>query len=305
MRTLLVVLFTVATASLADAQNAPRVAFEVASLRLVETPTSPRRTQTESRLDLVSVPLREVILMAFGVEAHRLVVPGWLKGQQPWVEIHATLPAGSTPDQVPQMLQTLLAERFGMVAHSEHRPVDVCELTVGKGGVTLREVEPINELDAPFPAVIGGPDSRPFDTVSGPRRTIVEPGGGIRQITARTNFVTRITASGTTLYDATRMSLPELVSALSGNLEKPVIDNTGLTGVYQFRIELPRNTAMLKRVMERSGITTNRAGQPIILDPSSGSAFKAVEALGLKLEERRLPFDVIVVDKINRVPTPN
>src|SRR5262245_26477481 len=184
------------------AQNPPRAAFEVASVRLVETRTPPRRTQTDTRLDLVSVPLREVMLTAFGIEVYRLVVPDWFMEEQPWVEIHATLPAGTTRQQVPQMLQTLLVERFGMVAHAEARPIDVCELTVGKGGLKAREVEPIDELDASFPSARSGPDdSRPFDTVSGPPesriRTVIQPDRGIRYITARTNYVIKTTASGT------------------------------------------------------------------------------------------------------------
>jgi len=44
------------------------------------------------------------------------------------VDIQATMPTGATVAQVPEMLQRLLAERFGMVVHRETRQVDGYEL---------------------------------------------------------------------------------------------------------------------------------------------------------------------------------
>ena len=48
--------------------------------------------------------------------------------------IMATLPAGATQDQVPVMLQHLLAQRFGMTVHEEIKPRSGLALVVGKGG---------------------------------------------------------------------------------------------------------------------------------------------------------------------------
>jgi uncharacterized protein (TIGR03435 family) len=78
-----------------------------------------------------------------------------------------------------------------------------------------------------------------------------------------------------------------------------------LTGTYQFRIELPQSFSNA-RAMRNAGITTNRNGEPIEPPPPSGvSVFEAVEGLGLRLESRRSPIDVLVIDRIQRVPTPN
>jgi uncharacterized protein (TIGR03435 family) len=249
-------------------------------------------------------PLREVLMMAFGVEPYRLATPDWVKGQR--IDIHATIPTGAARERVPEMLQSLLVERFRLVTHFESRPVALCELTVGKDGMKMREVEPVNELTRPFLDLSGKPLP---EILSGPpenqTRTLMTGIGGFRVVTASTSYESRITGSRATQIVATRMTMQELAGLLGGSVDRPVIDKTGLTGVYQFTIELPENAAMLARVAQASGLTTNRNGEPLNADPSGGSAFKAVETLGLKLEERRSPLDVLVVDKIERNPTEN
>ena len=300
-----------------SAQDVPgRRGFEVASVRLVETRVPPRRTISERRIDLVSYPIREIILMAYQVEPYRLVVPDWMRDVHPWVEISATLPAGATQAQIPEMLRTLLADRFGLVAHFEPRPIDVCELTVTPGGLKMKQVEAADDRKAVYAVRKGGPDSPPYDTMAGPEgqtRMVMSPDGGLRLITAETNYERKTTERGTTIYDATRVKMIQLVDMLSASVGKPVIDKTGLTGLYQFQLELPRspvNAAAMVEVLQRAGITTNRNGEPISVPaadsaPALGSAFKAVEALGLKLEERRAPFDILVVDHLDKAPTPN
>jgi uncharacterized protein (TIGR03435 family) len=291
-----------------------RVAFEVASVRVVDTGVPPRRTITDYRVDLVSYPIREIILMAYEVEPYRLVMPDWIRDTHPRVDVQATMPAGATRKEVPVMLCTLLAERFGFVAHFESRPIDVCELTVAPGGVKMTQVPAADDRKTAYETPQRGPDSPPYDTMvgtEGQARMVLSPSGGLRLITADTNYEQKGTEHGTTRYDATGVMMAQLVDWLSASVGKPVIDKTGLTGLYQFQIELPRaqlNVAANQAFLARAGIT-NRNGEPITAavdtTPASGSAFKAVQALGLKLDERRAPFEVLVVDKLEKAPTPN
>jgi uncharacterized protein (TIGR03435 family) len=104
-------------------------------------------------------------------------------------------------------------------------------------------------------------------------------------------------ASGTATINAIRMTMSELVPILAVNLDEPVIDGTGLTGIYQFRIDLPRDATITRifRTLGAGGDTT----------PTGVSTFKAVEDLGLKLERRRTPVDVVVIDSIKRTPSVN
>jgi uncharacterized protein (TIGR03435 family) len=83
-------------------------------------------------------------------------------------------------------------------------------------------------------------------------------------------------------------------------LDRPVIDHTGLRGVYRFKVELDRS-AMAVRVLQ--ALPADR--QLALSEPTGVSTIKAVESLGLKLEERRAPIDVRVIDKIERTPSEN
>jgi uncharacterized protein (TIGR03435 family) len=234
-------------------------------------------------------------MKAFGVELFRVESPMWVWEQL--VEIHAILPAGATHDQVPEMLRTLLAERFGLVTRMESRVTDVYALVVGKDGLKMREVDAIDDLEKPIVDPSGRPavvDSRSADDQT---RVIMFDTRHTRIVTARTMFDAKDTERGTRQIDATRMSISELVDYyLRGVVDRPVIDETGLTGLYQFRIELPPNNVAAR-------YRPPNATQPS--DPSGVSAFRAVESLGLKLESRRVPIDFLVVERLNRAPTPD
>jgi uncharacterized protein (TIGR03435 family) len=317
------VTLVLALAATASGQDVPRVAFEVASIRPLPTlgelgglGASSLRV-TPDRVEITGVFLRSVIAMAFGVGGNRVEGPGWLMTPSvidwPRFDMHATIPEGVGRDHVPAMLRTLLAERFGLVAHIDARPVPAYELVVGGDGPKMREVEPEDGLATEFPArsgekVILDDTSTPFLTRSllgdSQVRTIATA-THTRVVTRSTMYESRSTERGTREYDATRMTMSELADVLSGPADRPVIDKTGLTGTYQFRIELPQSFSNA-RAMRNAGITTNRNGEPIEPPPPSGvSVFEAVEGLGLRLESRRSPIDVLVIDRIQRVPTPN
>jgi len=271
-------------------------AFDVASVRTTTSIVRLSSRMTAGRVDLVQ-PLRSVLLSAFRLKDYQLLAPDWLN--ELVVEIHATIPPDATVEHVPEMVGRLLVERFGLVAHSESRTIEAYHLVVGAGGIKMREVEALNEIDGRFEPQLtatGRPRADSVaDTSEGPVRTIAIV-GGMRRITARTMYE-RTSTAGTTTIDAIRMTMAELVPILALNLGEPVVDRTGLTGIYQFRIELPRDET-LNRALRSLGSRADTA-------PTGVSAFQAVENLGLKLERRPTPIEVVVVDKINRTPTEN
>ena len=84
--------------------------------------------------------------------------------------------------------------------------------------------------------------------------------------------------------------------------DKPVIDQTGLTGAYQVPLELSQEDLMAM-VMSRAaaagvsipGLPGGTPGQAAT--PSSNSSiFNTVQKLGLKLDARNLPVDTIIID---------
>jgi uncharacterized protein (TIGR03435 family) len=269
----------------------------VASVRLSAPGTRGSQRFTPGRVDLVAQSLRNLLLTAFNIDVPRLSGPSWLLDVR--VDVQATAP-GSTPAQVREMLRTLLIERFGLVTHTERRPFEVYELTVGSGGITMREVEAVDELTKKFQsdATTGRQIDTTVETIDGPIRDMLITLGN-RRVTARSMYERTFPDGRRVLLKATRMSMPELATTLMFSVGgERVIDRTGLTGLYQFTIELPNDPGRLP-----PGLITNAQGQS--LEPAGLSAVKAVESLGLKLERRRVDFDVVVVDRIERTPKEN
>ena len=208
------------------------------------------------------------------------------------------------------MLQRLLAERFHLMVHRDPREMDVYELVVGAGGHKMREVAPADELDKKFPVStiaeqFGNADrvDTVQDTPEGPVRTVAGDDLGVTTVTGRTMYkltmnMDRLSRRTQTL-DATRMTMTELATVLTEVTGQPVLDKTDLRGTYQFGgIELPLNARVLREAREAFA---SRGG----IEVPYVSESKAVEAIGLRLERRRAPIDVIVVDSIDRAPAEN
>lgn len=292
--------------STAGAQSDQTPAFEVASVRLSGPETVFSQRLTDTRLDLAKFPLRQVLWLAYRIDSRpteRLSAPAWAQDLR--VDIHATFPEGRRK-LVPEMLQRLLIERFGLRVSVKPRLTDVYELVVGRDGIRMLEVEAVNELDKKFevnPALSSAASDHTLEELDGVVRVTMTP-RGMRTTTERSTYE-RIFNIGRPTYqlDAARISMAEFASLLTANVARPVFDRTKLTGLYQFKIELALDAAYVG-VVAPLGITRTADGQPLN-DPTGVSAVKAVEQLGLRLEPRRIPMDTIVVDSLNKAPTEN
>ena len=286
-----------------SAQSNENPSFEVASVRLSGPGTVFSQRLTDTRLDLAKFPLRQVLWLAFRIDSlptERLSAPAWAQDLR--VDIHATFPEGRRA-LVPEMLQRLLVERFGLRVSVTPRITDVYELVVGSGGIRMSEVQALNELDKKLEtAALTDQVLEEFD---GPVRVTVSPGGrpGMRTTTERSMYE-RIFNIGRPTYqlNAARISMKEFASLLSSNVARPVFDRTKLAGLYQFQIELPFDASVSRIV---ASLPTSPAGGSPLNDPTGVSALKSVEQLGLRLESRRIPLDTIVVDSLNKAPTEN
>jgi uncharacterized protein (TIGR03435 family) len=271
--------------------------FEVASVRLTAARTPASRRVTDTRVDITNMSLRALLVRVFQIDQPSLLVtPNWLNEVN--VDIHATIPEGSTRAHVPEMMKTLLITRFGMHVHTEPRPTEVYELVVGSGGARMEKVPAVDEVDKVFPA---DPSRKPpsldltIEGIEGRTRSITTDRGQV-VITEQSMYERIRTNRGTEEIDATRITMAQLATMLSFTVDRPVVDGTRLTGLYKLRIELPPPTFAIASVL----IPIPPTNEPNVVSP-----FKAVEKLGLKLEARRLPVDTIVVDQIERTPTDN
>lgn len=93
------------------------------------------------------------------------------------------------------------------------------------------------------------------------------------------------TRIGRGLIDAHGITAAELAAWLRSELGRPVVDSTGLTGKYDFKIQ---------RVPDES--QPNSEGETPPPDSTGPSIFAAIRELGLKLEAIKGPMEVLVVD---------
>jgi uncharacterized protein (TIGR03435 family) len=262
------------------------LSFEVASVRASEPITSKSAadgkfrvgTQVDgARVDIGYTSLTELVRQAYGLKNYQVTAPDWMSGER--YDIHAKLPEGGTKDQVPEMLQSLLADRFKLTFHRESKEHQVYGLIVGKNGLQLKEVAP----DTP-PSAGQGVTTRK------------SPSGGIE------------------VHMDENMTMPALCDFLGKMVDRAVVDMTGLTATYDVALDIPANE--FKRMLQsgsNSVFVSNSAGSEgprpaadSASEPAGGSAmFAYVQQLGLKLEPRKAPLELLVVDHAEKVPTEN
>lgn len=239
----------------------------------------------KARVDMGFVTLTDLIVAAWQVKPHQISGPDWLSMER--FDIQAKLPDGATEEQVPQMLRTMLAERFGMRTHTESRELSAYALTVGKNGAKLQpstlppDSEPAKGLTALTPSAggtltsSGGP--------AGPTRMTIGP-NGVQMV----------------LLKARISGFADLLTSILG---KPVVDRTGLTGYYQIALDIPQGDVQNAARAFGMGVPTGTIGVPT--DPGGSSLFQAVEQFGLRLVSRKEQIETLVIDHIEKLPTAN
>ena len=172
----------------------PRVPFSVA-LGLLHSRTD------DLRFERSNVTLTELISFAYGID--RISGPGWMSEQE--FAIAATLPAGSTKDEVPAMLQKLLADRFKLSLHHDQKVEPVYELVVDKQGVKLK----------------------PSAADESARGCSSRPGQYVCQVVTIGRFVSFLTGFEGRGKDGV---MPQPGEFVEHRIDRPVVDQTGLTG---------------------------------------------------------------------------
>ena len=288
------VLFSAALASPAVfGQTAPaKLEFEVASVK-------PAPVQTDSsvtvglhidgaQVHISQLSLKDCIYMAYRVKNYQVVGPDWLNGAR--YDIDAKLPAGGTQAQVPDMLQSLLADRFQLKVHTETRDFQVYALVVA-GPLKLKEVQP----DPGDPATPTGGDSVNVAVSGGRNGVSMDYGHG-------STF-----AFGNDEFEAKKMTMLLSAAALGRFMDRPVLDMTGLTGLYDFTLPLSQedSTALLIRSAIAAGVQLPPEAMRLLEGNTDASLFTSIHDLGLKLDPRKAPIDALVVDNVLKTPTAN
>ena len=249
------------------ADDAKLPEFEVASVRpsnpdqgFVNAVTPSLRVDPGRNLTFVQITLRDLIMLVYSVGAPQIQGPSFLNGTPENVadrfDIVARVPEGATRDQVPLMLRALLAERFHLRLHRESKSMQIYALEQGKGPLKMKESQ---------------------EGTTGAARCVRS--FGRREGATLAAECTHMTSA----------DIAQQVMALAPGYfrDAPVVDLTGLGGIYDFKLEWV------------TAIEVN-AGSP------GPTMLNAVEQqLGLKIERRRQQMEAIVIDAVDRKPTEN
>jgi uncharacterized protein (TIGR03435 family) len=241
-----------------------------------------------ARLDIGLGSLTFLIATAYRLEVTRISGPDWMAGQR--FDIQAKIPDGANKERVPEMLQALLAERFKLAAHREQKEQQVYALVVDKAGPKLQESAPgAGASGKPFPH---GNDGRKL-------LTLIDGPDGLETVSL---------LNGVTIFEAEKISLPELALFLRRYADLPVIDMTGLRGTYQVSMNIPDRP--ISRRPGGRGPNAPAAGDAPgpadnASDPGGVSIFASVKKIGLNLEKRKAPLDYLIVDHVEKTPTEN
>ncbi len=271
-------------------------AFEAASVK----PTSPYTTtgrltggpgtDSPGQFIATNVTLGLLLLKAYDLKSYQLIGPSLIDRNK--YDIFAKIPPGTTKANINMMLQKLLAERFGMTVHRERRNLSLYELVVAKGGPKLRERSKAPDeapagTDAPSLArkVRVGKDDIPVP-LPGARVMMSFPEKGVQHVTAR------------------GQTLAELIRLLEREIGRPLVDGTGLAGTYDFDLSYAMRPAS-GAAAASSAASPGAAAQTTVSDPAPALFDALVEQLGLRIASKKGSVEVLVVDKVNKMPTGN
>ena len=267
-------------------------------------------TPDPERINYTNVRLKDVVTNAFDVKEHQVSGPDWLNSER--FDITATMAPGTTKAQFHVMLQKLLADRFKLTLHREKKELPAFVLTVGKKGPKMKqsEEEPAKKDDAPEP----DEPLPPPGMGRGGRGNMTLGKDGFPEMPAgRRAGPSFFIMQGKAKLTAERMTMAEFVDQIERFLNRPVVDQTELTGKYDFVLYFAPDMSAVMGVRGGPGVPPppGGGGRGEIAgggdDSETGpTIFVAVqEQLGLKLESQKATVDVLVVDHMEKAPTEN
>jgi len=192
------------------------------------------------------------------------------------------------------MEQNLLAERFKLTVHHEKKEMQVYELSIGKNGPKLKE-------SVEVPALKEGDGSAAAPPPPGPPKFTMGS-DGFPVIPPNSNLM--IMMNGRARRVQTNETMGNLAKFLSGQLRRPVTDATGLNGKYDTVLTWASEGNMPVRAGTAASSDAGASASAPEVEPLP-TIVQAVQALGLKLEQKKGQVDILVIDHAEKEPTEN
>ena len=256
-------------------------AFEVASIRPApqSRQTAEIRPTPWGRFTATNATAKSLVLRAYAlVDAQLIGAPAWLNTERYDIDARAAAPPDG-PEALMPMVRRLLVERFNLKAHTEMRELSAYALLVARRDSQLgSQIRPTNTDCARATTLTP-------DEVRAGARDGWPPCGMAYFV----NFTTT-TATGNNVKMRVRRSgitLPALATALQSLVERPIVDQTGLGGLFDVEYSYAPQPPT--------------PGVESAFGPDAPALSVALEEqLGLKLESRRMTVPVLVIDSIDR-----
>jgi uncharacterized protein (TIGR03435 family) len=220
--------------------------WDVTTVKPADPNGTQRRIVTDGRrIRLEGQTVERLIVLGYGVQRSQIVdAPDWVSTER--FDIEGLSDAVGQPNgkQLQRLLRKVLEDRFGVKVHRDQRILPVYALTVTKGGAKLTKSA-------------DDPNGQPIDY------------GGNSNGSVNKRFV--------------NTSMPDFILTLLFYADRPVLDQTGLQGRYDFKLQWTADETH----------TTEPDAPP--------GLFTAIqEQIGLKLEPVKAAADVIVIDRVER-----
>lgn len=239
--------------------DADQLTFEVASVRpappwkpgVVRKCSGGPDTSDSEFFKCSSATITMLVWKAYDVKFYLLKAEDWMQTYN--YDVTAKIPRGTTKAQMRTMLRNLLADRFHLVVHHETKPAPSYSLRVNKSGPYFKAAALSPDSPAPFVGDIA-------------TKSI----GGHWQLVAK------------------KQNMKNLAEYLMSRVWAPVVDDTGLTEVYDFTMDFLPD------------------GAPSGAEGTASDIFEALRSqLGLRLDSKTVPTDFLIIDRADKVPTEN
>ena len=230
----------------------PAPTFEVASVKAsppsaegMRMRVQPVVTWSPGGVTMLNASLKALIQWAYHVQTIQVIGSGWLDSTR--YDIVAKTSAPATNEQLRQMMQTLLADRFKLAFHRDTKEMQAYVVTVAKTGHKMKPSEGEGPIE-------------------------MKPTGKGLNI----------------LF--THVTLAELAEMASSPLNGVVVDQTGLKGAWDFTID----GSMF--AMQRPADEMEAIGMMIQV---------MNDQLGIKIDQKKVPAEVLIVDRAEKIPVEN
>jgi uncharacterized protein (TIGR03435 family) len=215
------------------AQADPNLRFEVATVRRVEIPSAANGgvpiffptggigTSDPTHISYRGAQVVALIVNALGIRGSQITLPKGVNPSQDRYDIVANIPAGATTEQFNVMLLNLLRDRLHLRFHIESRIIPVYALRVAKNGPKFKATAVRAGEPAAPSRPAGGADAQGFPIAPADFQ-------GIRSMPHPGEIFT-------VAQDVPIADLAQMLESPAAGVGRPVIDETGLTGHYDFR----------------------------------------------------------------------